>query len=193
VHDRATAQRTAIQPVGEGTAAGLRNMISSNEGTGAQRMDESRAPSALRSKPWLGVRGGPHPGAAHQRDCGAEDAQSCTRARTIRLLKIAVWKIQKTEGATSALAREPMQRYSQLRSVTGVAVSVAPPACIVQLCFALSRLMEQIHWPPTLEGGRARRGRHWLLAIRLGSARACLWLGLHSRVARCSIWTLGDP
>ena len=38
------------------------------EGTGAQRMDESGAPSA--PKPRLGVRGGPHPGAAHQRDCG---------------------------------------------------------------------------------------------------------------------------
>ena len=46
----------------------LRNVISSNEGTGAQRIGEFGAPSleALAR----GSRCGPHPGAAHQRDCG---------------------------------------------------------------------------------------------------------------------------
>ena len=134
-------------------------------------------------KPWLGVRGGPHPGASHQRDC-------CGRRRPI---------LHKCKNHTSSDKRSMedtkrrrsnerpgvSQRHSQLRSVTGVAVSptegdlrggVAPPACICATVFCpLSRLMEQFHWqPPTLKGGRARRGRRWLLAIRLGSARACL-------------------
>ena len=43
MHDRATTQRTAVQ-----SAKGrlLRKVISSNECTGAQRIDESGAPSA---------------------------------------------------------------------------------------------------------------------------------------------------
>ena len=80
----------------------LRKVIGSNEGTGAQRIDRSRAPSARTlavDSRWPPPWGLPSKGTA------AEDAQSCTRARTIRLLKIAVWKIQRDGGATSALAR----------------------------------------------------------------------------------------
>ena len=42
----------------------LRKVIGSNEGTGAQRIDRSRAPPL---EPWQWIRGGPHPGASHQR------------------------------------------------------------------------------------------------------------------------------
>ena len=80
----------------------LRKVIGSNEGTGAQRIDRSRAPSARTlavDSRWPPPWGLPSKGTA------AEDTQSCTRARTIRLLKIAVWKIQRDGGATSALAR----------------------------------------------------------------------------------------
>ena len=42
----------------------LRKVIGSNEGTGAQRIDRSRAPPL---EPWQWIRGGPHPrGASHQ-------------------------------------------------------------------------------------------------------------------------------
>ena len=80
----------------------LRKVIGSNEGTGAQRIDRSRAPSARTlavDSRWPPPWGLPSKGTA------AEDTQSCTRTRTIRLLKIAVWKIQRDGGATSALAR----------------------------------------------------------------------------------------
>ena len=79
VLDRATAQRTAVQ-----SAKGrlLRKVISSNECTGALRIDESGAPSAripgqgFKVVPTLGP---PIKGTA------AEDAQFCTSARTILL------------------------------------------------------------------------------------------------------------
>ena len=75
------------------------------------------------------------------------------------------------------------QRNSRLRSVTVVADSPLRAICggsraigmyLCNCAFALSRLMEQSHGPPALKGGRARCGRRWLPAIRLGSARACL-------------------
>ena len=59
----------------------LRKVIGSNEGTGAQRIDRSRAPSARTlavDSRWPPPWGLPSKGTA------AEDAQSCTRARTIR-------------------------------------------------------------------------------------------------------------
>ena len=99
VHDRATTQRTAVQ-----SAKGrlLREVISSNECTGAQRIDESGAPSAR--IPGRGFEVAPTLGPPIK-GTAAEDAQSCTSARTIRLLINAVWKIQRDGGATSALAR----------------------------------------------------------------------------------------
>ena len=98
VLDRATAQRTAVQ-----SAKGrlLRKVISSNECTGAQRIDESGAPSAR--IPGWGFEAAPTLGPPIK-GTAAEDAQSCTSARTIRLLINAVWKIQRDGGATSALA-----------------------------------------------------------------------------------------
>ena len=98
VHDRATTQRTAVQ-----SAKGrlLRKVISSNECTGAQRIDESGAPSAR--IPGRGFEVAPTLGPPIK-GTAAEDAQSCTSARTIRLLINAVWKIQRDGGATSALA-----------------------------------------------------------------------------------------
>merc|ERR1711965_675500 len=79
VHDRATAQRTAVQ-----SAKGrlLRKVISSNECTGAQRIDESGAPSAR--IPGRGFEVAPTLGPPIK-GTAAEDAQSCTSARTIRL------------------------------------------------------------------------------------------------------------
>ena len=62
----------------------LRKVIGSNEGTGAQRIDRSRAPSARTlavDSRWPPPWGLPSKGTA------AEDTQSCTRARTIRLPK----------------------------------------------------------------------------------------------------------
>ena len=79
VLDRATAQRTAVQLKSGGRRL-LRKVISSNECTGAQRIDESGAPSA-RIPGWgfevAPTLGPPIKGTA------AEDAQSCTSARTI--------------------------------------------------------------------------------------------------------------
>ena len=90
----------------------LRKVIGSNEGTGAQRIDRSRAPSARTlavDSRWPPPWGLPSKGTA------AEDTQSCTRARTIRLLKIAVWKIQRDGGATRAPWREPKILPTALR------------------------------------------------------------------------------
>ena len=67
----------------------------------AQRIDESRAPSAR--IPGRGFEVAPTLGPPIK-GTAAEDAQSCTSARTIRLLINAVWKIQRDGGATSALA-----------------------------------------------------------------------------------------
>ena len=83
----------------KGTVAA--QMISSNECTGAQRIDESGAPSAR--IPGWGFEAAPTLGPPIK-GTAAEDAQSCTSARTIRLLINAVWKIQRDGGATSALA-----------------------------------------------------------------------------------------
>ena len=100
VLDRATAQRTAVQLKSGGRRL-LRKVISSNECTGAQRIDESGAPSAR--IPGWGFEAAPTLGPPIK-GTAAEDAQSCTSARTIRLLINAVWKIQRDGGATSALA-----------------------------------------------------------------------------------------
>ena len=77
MHDRATTQRTAVQ-----SAKGrlLRKVISSNECTGAQRIDESGAPSAR--IPGRGFEVAPTLGPPIK-GTAAEDAQSCTSARTI--------------------------------------------------------------------------------------------------------------
>ena len=100
MHDRATAQRTAVQLKSGGRRL-LRKVISSKIGAGAQRIDESGAPSAR--IPGRGFEVAPTLGPPIK-GTAAEDAQSCTSARTIRLLINAVWKIQRDGGATSALA-----------------------------------------------------------------------------------------
>ena len=86
VHDRATAQRTAVQLKSGGRRL-LRKVISSNECTGAQRIDESGAPSAR--IPGQGFEVAPTLGPPIK-GTNAEDAQSCTSARTIRLLRVGV-------------------------------------------------------------------------------------------------------
>ena len=77
--DRATAQRTAVQLKSGGRRL-LRKVISSNECTGAQRIDESGAPSAR--IPGRGFEVAPTLGPPIK-GTAAEDAQSCTSARTI--------------------------------------------------------------------------------------------------------------
>ena len=81
VHDRATAQRTAVQLKSGGRRL-LRKVISSKIGAGAQRIDESGAPSAR--IPGRGFEVAPTLGPPIK-GTAAEDAQSCTSARTIRL------------------------------------------------------------------------------------------------------------
>merc|ERR1711965_1236775 len=79
VHDRATAQRTAVQLKSGGRRL-LRKVISSKIGAGAQRIDESGAPSAR--IPGRGFEVAPTLGPPIK-GTAAEDAQSCTSARTI--------------------------------------------------------------------------------------------------------------
>ena len=93
--------------------------------------------------PWPGVRGGPHPGASHQRDC-------CRRRPILHKCKNHTSSdkrsMEDTKRRRSNERPGVSQRHSQLRSVTGVAVSpteddlrggVAPPACICATVFCL--------------------------------------------------------
>ena len=91
VHDRATTQRTAVQ-----SAKGrlLRKVISSNECTGAQRIDESGAPSAR--IPGRGFEVAPTLGPPIK-GTAAEDAQSCTSARTIQNKSLSLWSLSLAE------------------------------------------------------------------------------------------------
>ena len=79
MHDRATAQRTAVQLKSGGRRL-LRKVISSKIGAGSQRIDESGAPSAR--IPGRGFEVAPTLGPPIK-GTAAEDAQSCTSARTI--------------------------------------------------------------------------------------------------------------
>ena len=167
-------------------------------------MDESGAPSTR--NPRLGARGAPHSGTTRQRDCGR------TRRRPILLRKNHtssenrnLWKIElykETEEQRAPWCEPKNQRHSQLRSVTGTGVAVSPLRTIcaggesrhrhvsVQLCFSLSRLMEQSHWQPT-PARRSRQARAALVAGKLFGQRPRLPLAgsPHSRAARCSVCT----
>ena len=155
----------------------LRKVIGSNEGTGAQRIDRSRAPSART----LAVdEVAPTLGPPIKGDCGRRRPilHACKNHTSSENRSMEDTKRRRSNERPGV-----SQRYSQLRSVTVVADSPLRAICggsraigmyLCNCAFALSRLMEQSHGPPALKGGRARRGRHWLPAIRLGSARACL-------------------
>ena len=118
----------------------LRKVISSKIGSGARRIDESGR-GTLRSNPWLGVRGGPHPGASHQRDCGRRRPilHKCKNHTSSDKCSMEDTKRRRSNERPGV-----SRRHSQLRSVTGVAVSpteddlrggVAPPACICATVF----------------------------------------------------------
>ena len=123
----------------------------------------------------------PPPWGLPSKGTAAEDTQSCTSCKNHTSSENR--SMEDTKRRRSNERPGASQRNSRLRSVTVVADSPLRAICggsratgmyLCNCVFALSRLMEQSHGPPALKGGRARRGRHWLPAIRLGSARACL-------------------
>ena len=177
MHDRATAQRTAVQLKSGGRRL-LRKVISSKIGAGAQRIDESGAPSAR--IPGRGFEVAPTLGPPIKGDCGRRHSilHACKNHTSSENRSMEDTKRRRSNERPGA-----SQRNSRLRSVTVVADSPLRAICggsraigmyLCNCAFALSRLMEQSHGPPALKGGRARCGRHWLPAIRSGSARACL-------------------
>ena len=107
MHDRATAQRTAVQLKSGGRRL-LRKVISSKIGAGAQRIDESGAPSAR--IPGRGFEVAPTLGPPIK-GTAAEDAQSCTSAQLLRQAHVFALFRRVVSEAIDSLHLRPRQHF----------------------------------------------------------------------------------